>query len=449
MLDGLDERCASALAEHGCPSLSVAVVQDGEVVLAEAYGWADVAAGTRATPGTAYAIASITKPVTATAVRLAAEEGLLHLDSPVPLGAGTGGRAPTVRQLLQHTGGLASHYDFHYGDGRRRIDAAPYTVLHHEPGARFEYANLGYGLLGRALESATGRSLEGFLRERVLEPLGVHRFRLGPSYPAGSPSAVRYTTDGRPYPPFCDTSHPGASLGWATAAEVALFAQSWDRLLEPGAAATCDTVPVNDRVGYGLGWCVSSTGGSVVRSHGGRMGGVAAMTVAVPDRKLAVAVLTNSTGAAARDAVVQEVMRALLPGFDAAWISPAQGAASRPAELPRETWAGRIVTPEGDVPIRLRLTLTPEASGRAELRIGDESDVADVEASGGNDLRGVFRVQLPTADARIDSPLLGLELRLENGRLKGVARAWKDGDREGLMGNLLTHACELTGSAEA
>lgn len=440
MLDLLDERCAVAMAEHGCPSLSVAVVQDGEVVVAEAYGWADVDAGRAATPGTAYAIASVTKPITATAVCLAAEEGLLQLDSPVPIGAGEQQHAPTVRQLLQHTGGLAAHYDFHYGDGRRRIDAAPYTVLRRKPGSRFEYANSGYGLLGRELEAVTGQPLEQFLRDRVFAPLGLHHFRLAPAHPEASAAAVRYTIDGRPYPPSCDTSHPAASMGWATAPELALFAQSYARLLKPGtAAATCDTVPVNARLGYGLGWCLSRGDGPVVRSHGGSMGGVAAMTVAVPEQRLSVAVLSNSTGKAARDAVVRYVMGDLVPGFAAEQISPALPDTSRPAALPHDSWSGRIGTPEGDVSVTLRLT----PDGRAEVRAGGDSDVAQVVAWGELDLRGVFAVQLPTADARVDSPLLGLELSLEQGRMRGVARAYKEGDREGLLGSMLTHPCEL------
>ncbi|MEU6082647.1 serine hydrolase domain-containing protein [Streptomyces sp. NPDC047108] len=445
-LEGLDGVCADALATHGCPSVSVAVAERGEVVHAAAYGTADLATGRPATPGTAYGLGSITKPVTATAVCVAADAGLLDLDAPVPPASDApaprdGGvrAAPTARQLLQHRGGFAAHYDWDYGDGARRIDADRYTVPHREPGTAFEYANLGYRVLGRLLEEATGQELGAFVRDRVFAPLGLTACHLGRTYPGPAPSAVRHTVDGRPYPDY-GCSHPGATLGWATAGQLALFAQSFDRLLTPDtAAAMRGAHPVNRHLGYGLGWCVSTGAGPVVLSHGGGGGGVAVMVAAVPERRLSVAVLTNSTDKAARDAVVGYVLDALVPGFAPEQISPAPDDPARPVTLPEGEWSGVIGTPEGEVPVALRV----REGGRAELRLDGRSVLAPALASEAYDLRAEFTAQLPTADARVSSPLLGLELRLEEGRLTGTARAYKSGDAEGLLGNLLSHRCVM------
>ncbi|WP_055587711.1 serine hydrolase domain-containing protein [Streptacidiphilus griseoplanus] len=438
MLDGLAEQCTQALAEYGCPSVSVAVAEQGEVVLAEAYGQADTATGRPATPGTVYGLASVTKPITATAVCLAADQGLLDLDAP-PAGDHRK-NPPTLRQLLCHRGGLGAHYDFHYGGGDRPIDATRYEVQYREPGTGFEYANLGYALLGRELEAVTGQDLGGFVRERVFEPLGLTRCRLGPRYPGPAPSAVRYTVDGRVCPP-CDTSHPGASLGWATAGELALFAQTYHRLLKPGtAAAVLRAEPLNARLGYGLGWCVSHGGGPVVQSHGGGMGGVAAMVAAVPAQQLSVAVLTNSTRKAARDAVFHRIMAELVPGYRAELVDPAVPDPERPLELPAGSWAGTVGTPEGELPVTLRLA----ADGRVELRLAGRGATAPATASAAWDLRAAFALQLPTADARINSPLLSVALRREAGGLTGVACAWKAGDGDGLLGNYLSHPCRFT-----
>ncbi|GAA3100528.1 serine hydrolase domain-containing protein [Streptosporangium carneum] len=435
--DELGAYCAEALAEHGCPSVSVAVAERGEVVLSGAYGLADVSTGRPATPGTAYGLGSVTKPVTATAVCLAADEGLLDLDAPVP--GDFRWTAPTARQLLRHRGGLRAHYDWDYGGGRRVVDADRYAVPCREPGGVFEYANLGYRLLGRLLEAVTGQELGAFVRERVFEPLGLTGCHVGRTYPGPAPSAVRHTVDGRAYPDY-GCSHPGATLGWAPAGELALFAQSYDRLLRPDtAAAVRDASPINEHVGYGLGWSVSAGGGPVVQSHGGGGGGVAAMVVAVPERRLSVAVLSNSTNKAARDAIVHHVLGALVPGHTPERITPVIHDPARPMDLPEGDWSGRICTPEGEVPIELRVL----AGRRVELRMDGGSAVRPADASRAWDLRATFPLQLPTADARINSPALGLVLRLEKGLLTGVAYACKDGDGEGWLGNFLSHSCEL------
>ncbi|KQV09884.1 MULTISPECIES: serine hydrolase [unclassified Kitasatospora] len=439
MVDGLAEYCVEALREHGCPSASVAVAERGEVVLAEAYGMAEVAAGIPATPGTAYALASVTKAVTATAVCLAADDGLLQLDEPVP--GSYRWPAPTVRQLLQHRGGFTAHYDFHYGEGEGPIDAGRYAELYREPGSGFEYANLGYRLLGRLLEEVTGQRLGDFVRERVAEPLGLTDWHLGPSYPGPAPTAVKYTVDGRAYPAHCASSHPGATEGWATATDLALFAQGYERLLQPEtAAAVRAAVPLNAHLGYGLGWVVSSGAGPVVQSHGGGMGGVAAMLATVPEQQLSVAVLTNCTNKAARDAIVRYVLTALVPGYTDQRIAPVIDDPERPMDLPPGRWTGSVGTPEGQLP--LVLDILADRTVEVELSTGERA-TAPATASRAYDLRTFVPLQLPTADALIGSPMLGLELRLEQGRLTGQARTFKNGDSEGLLGNFLSHPCEL------
>lgn len=439
MLDGLSEFCTEALTEHGCPSVSVAVAERGEVVCAAAYGTADLATGRPATPETVYGLASVTKPMTATAVCHAADEGLLDLDAPVPLPAAERGPAPTARQLLQHRGGLGAYYDWDYGDGERVPDPDRYAVPSRAPGTGFGYANLGYRLLGRLLEQATGQELGACLRERVFAPLGLTGCRLARVYPGPGPSARKYTPDGRAYPDY-DCSHPGATLGWARAGELALFAQSYDRLLKPEtAAAVRHALPVNEHLGYGLGWCLSSGDGPLVQSHGGGGPGVAAMAVAVPERLLSVAVLTNSTNKAARDAILRYVLDELAPDCTPEAITPLIADPARPMTLPEGDWTGRISAPEREVPLTLRVLPDRQVA----LRLDGVRATAPATATAAWDLRASFPLQLPTADARINSPELGLVLRLADGALTGEAHAYKNGDTEGRLGNFLSHSCTL------
>ncbi|MFC1438504.1 serine hydrolase domain-containing protein [Streptacidiphilus sp. N1-10] len=435
--DGLDELCTQVLAEHGCASVSVAVVERGELTLARAYGQADVTNRRPATPETVYGLASVTKAFTATAVCLAADEGLLDLDLPIP--GSYRWTAPTPRQLLQHRGGFPAFYNFHYGDGPTPIDIDPYRTLFREPGTDFEYSNIGYRELGRLLETATGQELGAYLRERIVEPLGLSSFGYGPVYDGTSPVAQRYSADGRAYA-ACHSGHSAAGAGWATAGDVALFAQAASRLLQPATvAAMYDAVPINEHLGYGFGRIVSHGAGPMVRSHGGGMGGIAAMMIEIPEHELSAAVLANSTDKAARDAVVDHLMAVLSPGFHRDQINPITDP-NRPMALAQGDWAGEIGTAEGDIPLRIRIL----ADRQVEVRLADGLPVtASATASRRWDLRAAVPMQLPTADARVNSPSLALELRSEQNQLVGRATAFKDGDRNGWLGAYLVHPCVL------
>src|SRR5207248_664015 len=113
-----------ALIEDGAPSLAVAVARDGEIVWEEGFGWADRAARIPADAHTPYSLASISKPVTATAMMVLVERGKVDLDQPVEsylrgchLNARAGSaEEATVRRVANHTAGLPLHYQFFYED---------------------------------------------------------------------------------------------------------------------------------------------------------------------------------------------------------------------------------------------------------------------------------------------------------------------------------------------
>ncbi|MFE9423962.1 serine hydrolase domain-containing protein [Kitasatospora sp. NPDC006697] len=444
--DALAKVCAEALAAHGTASVSIAVAHRGEVVLEQAHGWADTAARRPATPGTAYAVASVSKAITATGVCLAADAGLLGLDDPVPGPDGPdgpdGSPAPTVRQLLRHRGGLGGHVAFAYPGGPALIDPDRYQAPLAAPDARFEYANLGFHRLGGLLERSSGQQLGDFLRERVLRPLGMADTHYGAAYPGSAPTAERYTADGRAYPAGYLLSTPAAGAAWATAGDLARFGHGAPGLLAPGTAAAVAEAPaITDHVGYGLGWILSTGPGPQVRSHGGGMGGVATMVVAVPELELSLAVLTNHTIKAARDAVVDHLLTELVPEYHPGKIAPYAPDPARPVPLAVGRWAGVVRTPEGEVPILLDILTESRVS---VAFTGGEPVRAAAAAGREYRLRSAVALQLPTDDARRNSPMLALELNEAGGKLVGRAAAYADGDRSGLLGNYLVHACELS-----
>src|SRR5262245_57518666 len=166
------------------PALSVALVVNGELRFAAAYGIADVENSVAATPATVFRIASTSKPLAAVAAMQLAERGALDLDAPVQKYAPAFPvkRFPiTTRQVLAHMSGIRNYRP---GEGERTTRYGSLTdalsifkddELDHEPGARFTYTTFGYTLLGVIIEGASGRSFEDYMREQLFTPAGMSR----------------------------------------------------------------------------------------------------------------------------------------------------------------------------------------------------------------------------------------------------------------------------------
>ena len=172
-------------AESHCPSISWGVVVDGLLTDHGSVGTLDD--GTSPTADTVYRIASMTKSFTAATVLALRDEGVWSLDEPVAQHApelstvvGPPGSAPiTLRHLLSMTSGLAT--DDAWADRHLDITASEIDVVYAGrptfadlPNARYEYSNLGYAMIGRAVERATGRRAQQQIDERFLRPLGLH-----------------------------------------------------------------------------------------------------------------------------------------------------------------------------------------------------------------------------------------------------------------------------------
>ena len=332
----VDAYVQKTLAERNVPAASVAVVQDGKVLLAKGYGLSDVEKGTKATEQTIYQLASITKPFTAMATLMLVEEGKLALDGKITeilpnLPAAWSG--VTVRHLLTHTSGIKSYTDVF---GAQKVpdskvftadeilalvkDAPPVFA----PGERYAYCNTGYYLLGMIVERASGKPYGTFVGERIFKPLGMTSTSLDDYTDARPHRAKGYgLTDGKVAP--ADHTHPSqpfaAGALVSTVVDLAKFdaALSARKLLKPASYDLLWAPPTlnnGTKSGYALGWQVDTWRTRPRQGHGGGISGFSTQFTRFPDDKVSVIVLTNASGGAA-GAIANNIAEMYVPALKA------------------------------------------------------------------------------------------------------------------------------------
>ncbi len=331
----VDKVVAKALAESGTPAVSVAIVKDGKVVMAKAYGDARLDPKTPASAGMRFSIGSVSKQFLAGAILLAAEDGKLSLNDRLGkyLPGLTRSNDITIRQLLSHTAGYQDYYPQDYAPPFMRepvtaegiLDRWASKPLDFEPGTAWQYSNTGFVAAGRALEKATGVPAFEFLRTRIFSRLGMESVLDLDHQPLTKSDAagyIRYAIG--PLHPVV----PEAS-GWLFAAgELAMTARDlalWDAGLINGSLLSSRSfdemmTPVRLKNGaptsYALGIGVSDANGHPRLSHGGAVSGFTSQNTIWPDLKLAVVVLSNKDGSTAPGRITQ--------GLEGLLVAPAQ-----------------------------------------------------------------------------------------------------------------------------
>lgn len=310
----IDVRMKELVSSKTITGAVTAVARRGRVVHLGAVGQADVRANRAMSKETLFAIASMTKPITATAVMILVDEGKLALTDPVAkhlpafgeVTLKSGGRPTremTIRDLLTHTSGLG-------GDQRTRVSLEA-TVneigqrgLDFEPGSKWQYGP-SLSVCGRIVEVVSGQPFDEFLRKRIFLPLEMKSTDFLPS-PADQqgrmariykPNADK--TDLEPEKNFLfeesTTIVPNPSGGlFSTAVDMVRFYQmilnggelDGQRIVSNDSVKQMTTIQTGDLQtgftpgnGWGLGWCVLRDPQGVTRmlspgtyGHGGAFG---------------------------------------------------------------------------------------------------------------------------------------------------------------------------------
>ena len=159
-LDNLQAYAEQAIAKHNIPAMSVAIWKDGELSQAAA-GCLNLTTGVEATTDSIFQIGSITKVMTTCLVMQLVDEGRVNLDKPVVdylrdfmIADAEATQTITVRQLLNHTNGIAGDYfpddEGHQGNLIARfVDRCSFLPLMHPVGEMFSYSNAAFCVAGR------------------------------------------------------------------------------------------------------------------------------------------------------------------------------------------------------------------------------------------------------------------------------------------------------------
>ena len=237
----LGDEVTSWVAGGDLVGAELLIVKDGRAVFHEAYGWSDREERRPVERGSIWSIKSMTKPFTATAILMLAEEGKLSLGDPVSqyLPGFAGDERTTIRHLLSHTSGyrgLSGNSQEFDTFGAWVEDWARQEPT--QPLGTYTYSDFNYGALGYIVEAVSDESVEGFLQDRLIEPLGLAETHttFSPDSPWADRVPSRYEwqadaadfrriwsrTDSLWYPFF-----PAAWGLWASATDYATFMTMW------------------------------------------------------------------------------------------------------------------------------------------------------------------------------------------------------------------------------
>lgn len=303
------------------PALSIALVDDQEIVWAQGFGSAGRDRQKPATAGTVYRVGSVSKLFTDIAIMQLVEKDKLDLDAdirnflPEFAPENSFDVRITLRQMMAHRSGLVreppvgSYFDPHAPGLAEVVASLNNTSLVYKPGTRVKYSNAAITVLGRVLEKTSGRKFEEYIREALLTPLGMHNsgFVRTPEIAAKLATAWMWTYDGRTFeaPDFEYGIGPAANL-YAPVTDLAAFVKmlfnegkneqgqqvissaSLQEMMQP------QFVPQGTEGGWGLGFYVSSYKGHKRIGHVGAVHGFATELIALPEQKLGVVAATTA-----------------------------------------------------------------------------------------------------------------------------------------------------------
>lgn len=457
----IEKKIDSLIKAGTFPSIAVGVLKDGDIIYEKAFGHSNREKDIRSTVHTPYQLASLSKPITATAIMKLHEEGKLRIDDPITKWVelkkvDSSFPDPTIQQVMNHTSGLGTYFDIYYADENipfTDFETAweQYGIQFQRPGLVCEYSNLGYGLLDYIISEVTGESFAAYLDSSLFSPLNMNDSHLVKKEERNE-LARKYGPENKVLPPIQNNT-PGAGNVAASVHDMLLFASlhfqngfknflSAESILqmqdyqEPNALFHYyqDTY-------YGLGWYgMVDDGGQKVIWHEGGMMGASTMLKLYPKENLAIVLLTNTYNSNAIRTIADEMTTLLIPDYQPTPINEvAEYAGVESDSTFIGTWSGTMQIEDQEIPISL--DIKAEGIDIFYIDNGFNSFLTDYQplpyrtkllfgAVNQNYFIGTGTGELPTPDKRRLPHLLSFKLFKDQDLLKGTIVNMAAAERE-------------------
>lgn len=320
----LDAYIQAKLVEGKIPGASVAVMENGRLLYAKSYGYADLESRTPMTPEHRLEIGSITKTFSTVATMMLVEEGKLDLDAKISTYIGPvlpSWEAITIRHLLNHTSGLPEDPDSattstlqgHVAPEAEFLELYKKVPATRAPGQAWSYSNLGFDVLGIILGRVSGKFYGDYLQEKVFGPLGMRSTRIMGPADTGAGLAMGYRVNShgqitplRHTPGELQYLSMAASGIESTALDMAkydaalrgdtfLSQSSRDAMWTVSTLVEARTGDMRADVNYGLGWFLSTVDTYRKVYHSGGMPAYTSDFIRYQDAGFSVIVLTNES----------------------------------------------------------------------------------------------------------------------------------------------------------
>lgn len=383
----LDAHVEAVRETFRVPGIAVAVIKDGDVVLARGWGQREVGGAEPVDGDTLFSIASITKAFTSAALSILADEGRLAMDDRVidhlpwfRMSDAYVTREMRIRDLLVHRSGLGlgagdllfwPPSDYSTRDVVRRLAQVPIEGGFRD---RYAYDNVLYAVAQLVIEEVSGQVYGDFVRERLFEPVGMvdtridsNALRPGDTNVATGHARPGFTGDPVPVPHMSWSNNTAAGGIYSSVNDLAkwmrvqldggvlegegddakrLFSAKrheamWSLVTpipirEPAVPELAATKP--NFAGYGEAWSLSDYRGRRLVWHTGGWPGMVSRLTLVPELGLGVVVLTNQEAGAAFNAVTMHVLDAYMEAPATDWVAAYAAAVGKGSEREAEDW---------------------------------------------------------------------------------------------------------------